>query len=791
MNAVWMRVRTELRAGWRAWLGLALAFALAGGLAMAAATGARRTATVYPRFFDAYRGAHVVTGGITFDDPVERAAAQTAIAHLPQVEAYASTQFIAEGFELPSGVPVTFPESFVLGDATGQALLHVGRAKVLRGRMFEPDAPDEAVIDLVAADRLGIGPGDRVTILLMDPESGASTIRRPVTIVGTVIAPGGVGAVGEAQLAAVNVTPGFMRANAPFLPPNEDGPYVRLRSVADIDAFTQAARKIAPTLDFPIIAPRQIAGVQKMMRYNVSALWILAALLAVAALAIIGQAIARQLAAEASMHRVMAALGTTRNQLIASDLIRAALAGVVGAALAVPIALAGSALTPYGIGRLIEPDPGVLADPFVLVIGALATFLAAVGAAVIPAIRLARRSAVRRPERPSRTVEMLRSLGAGPTAVAGARLALVPGRGMRTVPVRATIAGLALAIGSFAAASTFTASFRSLLEHPELYGFTWDVFAGSEDAALDAKVIAADPDIVESTPGGYGNISIAGKAFLPLVFEPGTIEPTVLAGRAPRADDEIALGTTLLRRLKRTVGQTVMVEAPESEGAPPTEFTIVGRVVVPPVFFQQVEPGESTAMTLAAFQKLAPSEGEDPTIPHLIRYRKGVDARAKVAELREKIPGLFVGQFREPGAELAALKRSTGLPIALTFVLLLMGIGTLVHTLITSIRKRRRDLAILKTLGFVSRQVRGTVAWQTSILVGVALLVGIPAGIVAGRWGWRLFADTIGVVPLPVSPVLLTVVILPLVGIALANIVGLLPGRNAARTSAATVLRTE
>jgi hypothetical protein len=47
--AVLMRLRADLRARWRALLGLALLLGLVGGVALTAATGARRTDTAYSR----------------------------------------------------------------------------------------------------------------------------------------------------------------------------------------------------------------------------------------------------------------------------------------------------------------------------------------------------------------------------------------------------------------------------------------------------------------------------------------------------------------------------------------------------------------------------------------------------------------------------------------------------------------------------------------------------------------------------------------------------------------------
>ena len=55
-----------------------------------------------------------------------------------------------------------------------------------------------------------------------------------------------------------------------------------------------------------------------------------------------------------------------------------------------------------------------------------------------------------------------------------------------------------------------------------------------------------------------------------------------------------------------------------------------------------------------------------------------------------------------------------------------------VSALVSSLRRRRRELAVLKTLGFSRRQVRATVAWQASTVAAVGLVVGIPLGLLVG-----------------------------------------------------------
>ena len=74
-----------------------------------------------------------------------------------------------------------------------------------------------------------------------------------------------------------------------------------------------------------------------------------------------------------------------------------------------------------------------------------------------------------------------------------------------------------------------------------------------------------------------------------------------------------------------------------------------------------------------------------------------------------------------------------------------VALATVTHALVTSVRRRRRDLAILKALGFLRSQVAATIAWQATTFAVVALGLGIPLGVAAGRWGWRLTASQLGV----------------------------------------------
>jgi ABC-type lipoprotein release transport system permease subunit len=111
-------------------------------------------------------------------------------------------------------------------------------------------------------------------------------------------------------------------------------------------------------------------------------------------------------------------------------------------------------------------------------------------------------------------------------------------------------------------------------------------------------------------------------------------------------------------------------------------------------------------------------------------------------------------------------------------------------TLLASLRRRRRDLALLKTFGFTRGQLAAAVAWQSSAAAVVGVILGMPLGIVVGRSLWDRFAHEISAVPAPSIPVFS--IALTVVGaLVLANVVAFFPGRLAARTSTALVLRAE
>jgi hypothetical protein len=180
----------------------------------------------------------------------------------------------------------------------------------------------------------------------------------------------------------------------------------------------------------------------------------------------------------------------------------------------------------------------------------------------------------------------------------------------------------------------------------------------------------------------------------------------------------------------------------------------------------------------------------------LIRYRPGTSLPVAAARLAAAVtragcpPGICLLTSDQRPGEIRNYTGVRDVPLALGLVLVVLAVGTLTQVLLTGVRRRRRDLAMLKTLGMTRWQVRAVVAWQAGALAAAALVVGLPLGVVAGRWSWELFAGSAGVASDPSVPLPLVLITIPLTLLA-AVLIAAGPGRAAAGIRPASILRSE
>jgi predicted lysophospholipase L1 biosynthesis ABC-type transport system permease subunit len=295
--------------------------------------------------------------------------------------------------------------------------------------------------------------------------------------------------------------------------------------------------------------------------------------------------------------------------------------------------------------------------------------------------------------------------------------------------------------------------------------------------------ITHDHDLPSVTIGTRGSVAVHGTAISAFGFRRvrGDALPQATEGHVPSANDEIALGAQTLRDVGRSVGDTVAVTG--SDGAA-VRMRIVGRTLLPSLSLNgTLGLGEGAALTAAALAKLDPEA--QPSF-FLVNKRPGV-RMATLARRYDAISSVLGPQ--RPG-DVTSYARVRATPLVLAALLGLLGLGVLSHLLVTSIRSRRRDLAVLKTLGFGRGQVRATIAWQATTLVAIALAVGVPIGLIAGRWVWRNFADGLGVDAGVIVPAL-AFGLVAAGALFLANLIAAVPARRAARTRPAIVLRSE
>ena len=546
----------------------------------------------------------------------------------------------------------------------------------------------------------------------------------------------------------------------------------------------------------------QAVNTQHSIHLQAVALWLLAGLLGVTAALILSQLFFRQALLEARDHATLRALGLERDQLWAIGMGRAGLMGVAAAAVATITAVALSPLTPFGIARIAEPRPGISADGLILFLGALCTVGLALAAAAYPTWRAARPPSTADEARAATATGLggvLSNAGVPPPVAAGVRLALDPGRGRSAVPVRSTVIGAALGLGALAGALVFNGSLTHLLGNPQLYGAAWDarVTTTGQGGVTDiATAVQHDRDVRDLAIGYVGvGLQIRSQRVDAIVLQPlaGSFEPHVVEGRLPLGPDEVLLGTRTLSNVHAHVGDQVPVTLLGVPGVIP--LRVVGRGIMPSTSDASgLGTGASLSME-AARRLLAMSPAPTPPNPDslVVRFGPGVDAvgaRARLAAVVSAFGPTYAVLAPDKPNDVVNFGRVQGLPLVLAGLLAALAASTLAHLLVTSIRRRGRELAIVKTLGFVPRQVRTAVACQATTLAVVAMVIGVPLGVAAGRWAWIVFARGIGIVPAPEVPVLVLLLLVPGT-VVVANVVAVVPGELAARLRPGRALRAE
>ncbi len=835
----WYRFRATWRRRRNGYLTIVLLIGLVGGLAMASIAAARRTQSSFPTYVASTNPSQIQA----FDSYLDPAlgdkagyypARARAIAHLPHVKVAETVVGFDANLVLLSHLhthiePGEKPPVFE-GSTNGD-FVNEDRVTLVEGHLANPNRRGQVVMNAQAAQELGLHIGSTARVgfnsdaqlltpsccsLKADPPKVEVTVRLVgIVVFASTVVQDDVDALGS-QVALF--TPALTREAAQCCATYSS-------TALQVDGGTQQVAVVSSEVDHLIGKGLAAAGAgagaggpslavstaERAIRPEAIALGVFGGIAALAALLIALQVIGRQLRLGADELGALRALGAGPVMTVSDGLIGILGAVVVGSLLAVAIAVGLSPLSPIGPVRPVYPTPGVAFDWTVLGLGVLVLIIGLGTLSVLLAYRAAphrvagrRRAAV---ERASSVVRAAASSGLSAPAVAGIRFALEPGRGRNAVPVRSAILGAALAIAVVTGTFTFGSSLDTLVSHPALYGWNWNYmelsgFTGDEDLPQHqtATLLGHDQYVSGFTGVYFDSLKIDDHTVPVLGASPdAAVQPPLLSGHGFDKANQVVLGATTLAQLHKHVGDAVTVSNGVTK---PTRLTIVGTATMPAIGTQKPHLEMGTGALLA--YKLIPATArnlQESTIPgpnaFFIRVRSGANPTLALRSLQRinktldaspDSSGGVVGVLRP--AEIANYRSIGTIPALLGGALAAGAVVALGLTLVASVRRRRRDLALLKTLGFTQRQLAATVAWQSTVAIGLGSVIGVPLGIVVGRTLWELFARNIHAVPAPSVPVL-SVVLIALGALVLANMVAAIPGRIAARTPTALILRAE
>jgi ABC-type lipoprotein release transport system permease subunit len=165
-----------------------------------------------------------------------------------------------------------------------------------------------------------------------------------------------------------------------------------------------------------------------------------------------------------------------------------------------------------------------------------------------------------------------------------------------------------------------------------------------------------------------------------------------------------------------------------------------------------------------------------------------VEGREALDQLARAFPSDV--NFPGPPTNLVNFGEAVNFPLLFGVVVILFGIATLIHLLVTSVARRRREVGLLKALGLLRRQIAFSVLWQTTTVVLVGIVVGVPAGVALGRLVWEEFASNLGVQPIPELAVT-TVAAVAVGALVVANLLAIGPAVVASRSHPAELIKAE
>ncbi len=466
--------------------------------------------------------------------------------------------------------------------------------------------------------------------------------------------------------------------------------------------------------------------------------------------------------------------------LIASYVAIAAVAAPVGT-------LAGAALSSLVLESVADQLNTTSPSPFGLarLLVSCVIVVAAVAAAVaLPAWRAGRLattaalapSAPRGAARPSRLAALTGRLGL-PIAI---RFGLKDAFAVRA-RTALTAGSLVLMTTTMVVALSSEATFARVVGDSSLRAKPYEVRLDTQALPAErVRALAAEHRAVRAATTYESRRARVGRVELQagiLGDQPRAFDYAVPEGRGLRGPGEAVLGLGALEALGKQVGDRITVHLGEHDVA----LRIVGRHVEPD------NDGMIARFTAGSLPAAARREWQPETV--LVRLHDEAQAQGFVASMQRRTNGVLdpVVTDDEVMQERDNLRPAI---LAANVVLVLVALANLVTTLSLGIRERQGDLAVFKALGATPRQMLHAISSVAGLLTAIAVVIGIPLGLVLFR---ELLvasnpSDGPDIMTWPAWPAILAGV----AGIGLlAMAASTLPARRAAAVKPMEVLRAE
>lgn len=796
---------------------VAVLVATAGG----AFAAARRSSSALDRFLEHSRPPDLQVFGEGLD--------LDAVVSLPQVVGWATGSYGLLTAEGPGGGP--FPAGdvnpFLSIESAGEPLY---RPYVVHGREPAPENASEVAIDEQASSRLGAGVGDELVIRLFLPdqieelyESGEFPVPRgrttTVTVTGIVRQPFDVVPVKPDDVDSVALASSDMYFTSGFWAEHggdmaafgdgNDGVELLLRhGASDVEAVESAVRAMPGgdglAVETSNDAISAVADARQTVRFQAVALALFGSLALLAGSVLIGQALSRQVRSELEERHLLVAMGLVRRDLARAVVLRVFPVAMGGAGVGMVGAWLSSARTPIGLAATAEVDPGMRLDVLPVIGVAVATILVTCGSGAWAAWH--KRSAQR-----GRARLALGGRMADRAARAGAPVGVVAGLSFLTPvgprsPVRSSLGAVIFGIAMVTGLVVWATSLERFVRDPTEHGWNWDLVVGdSDDPELSAAAdhtLAPDPLVkgYAAVTSGYEEVVTAvadqphDVAIVGIDPLAGETYVSLQAGGPAETAQEAVVGARTLERVGASLGDTLVLEGPRGRSG----FEIVGIAVLHQLVSDEFELDEGVVVTADGLRTLFTGDhvvvgdtGFDDGVQlsrYLVDVAEGSSVSEASASLREAFGPTVTPHL--PPLDVASLRGTTGLPWALGAMVGLLAAASLLHLLVTTVRRHRGAFAVMASLGASRRMLTMSVLSTATATVVIATAVGVPLGLIVGRLAWSAVAVAVGSPTSPVVPVLM-IGAASLAVVVAANVVAVAPGRLAHRLHPADILRSE